>query len=95
MNSFFLKSKSCCFAVFEFSLILCIRIQFSFVLPDFSLKYLRKAVVNEDTQGNVNQLQAEVKKLKEQLAQLTSVPSMRDISVAQGTSWGGGRTSCS
>ncbi|XP_038030004.2 kinesin-like protein KIF15 [Anas platyrhynchos] len=43
-----------------------------------------KAVVNEDTQGNVNQLQAEVKKLKEQLAQLTSVPSMRDISVAQG-----------
>uniref|UniRef100_A0A8B9SMT4 Kinesin family member 15 n=1 Tax=Anas platyrhynchos TaxID=8839 RepID=A0A8B9SMT4_ANAPL len=46
-----------------------------------------KAVVNEDTQGNVNQLQAEVKKLKEQLAQLTSVPSMRDISVAQGMSW--------
>ncbi|NWZ21347.1 KIF15 protein, partial [Asarcornis scutulata] len=43
-----------------------------------------KAVVNEDTQGNVNQLQAEVKKLKEQLAQLTSVPSIRDISVAQG-----------
>ncbi|KAI6074717.1 Kinesin-like protein KIF15 isoform X1 [Aix galericulata] len=43
-----------------------------------------KAVVNEDTQGNVNQLQAEVKKLKEQLAQLTSVPSMRGISVAQG-----------
>uniref|UniRef100_A0A8C0B128 Kinesin family member 15 n=1 Tax=Buteo japonicus TaxID=224669 RepID=A0A8C0B128_9AVES len=35
-----------------------------------------KAVVNEDTQGNVSQLQAEVKKLKEQLAQLTSVPSM-------------------
>uniref|UniRef100_A0A8B9GPX6 Kinesin family member 15 n=1 Tax=Amazona collaria TaxID=241587 RepID=A0A8B9GPX6_9PSIT len=43
-----------------------------------------KAVVNEDTQGNVRQLQAEVKKLKEQLAQLTSVPSMRDISVSQG-----------
>uniref|UniRef100_A0A8C0HJL0 Kinesin family member 15 n=1 Tax=Buteo japonicus TaxID=224669 RepID=A0A8C0HJL0_9AVES len=39
-----------------------------------------KAVVNEDTQGNVSQLQAEVKKLKEQLAQLTSVPSMRDMS---------------
>uniref|UniRef100_A0A8C3LY38 Kinesin family member 15 n=1 Tax=Chrysolophus pictus TaxID=9089 RepID=A0A8C3LY38_CHRPC len=39
-----------------------------------------KAVVNEDTQGNVSQLQAEVKKLKEQLAQLTSVPSMHDIS---------------
>ncbi|XP_020927405.1 kinesin-like protein KIF15 isoform X1 [Sus scrofa] len=31
-----------------------------------------KAVVNEDTQGNVTQLQAEVKRLKEQLAQLTS-----------------------
>ncbi|NXL86611.1 KIF15 protein, partial [Alectura lathami] len=42
-----------------------------------------KAVVNEDTQGNVSQLQAEVKKLKEQLAQLTSVPSVRDISVPQ------------
>uniref|UniRef100_A0A3Q2FLP7 Kinesin family member 15 n=1 Tax=Cyprinodon variegatus TaxID=28743 RepID=A0A3Q2FLP7_CYPVA len=28
-----------------------------------------KAVINEDTQGNVKQLQAEVKKLKEQLAQ--------------------------
>ncbi|XP_074127793.1 kinesin-like protein KIF15 [Sminthopsis crassicaudata] len=33
-----------------------------------------KAVVNEDTQGNVSQLQAEVKKLKEQLAQLTTAP---------------------
>ncbi|NXU42956.1 KIF15 protein, partial [Drymodes brunneopygia] len=42
-----------------------------------------KAVVNEDTQGNVNQLQAEVKKLKEQLAQLTSVPSVCSISVSQ------------
>ncbi|NWH64941.1 KIF15 protein, partial [Geococcyx californianus] len=42
-----------------------------------------KAVVNEDTQGNVSQLQAEVKKLKEQLAQLTSVPSVHDISVSQ------------
>ncbi|NXY03993.1 KIF15 protein, partial [Pteruthius melanotis] len=42
-----------------------------------------KAVVNEDTQGNVSQLQAEVKKLKEQLAQLTSVPSVRSISVSQ------------
>ncbi|XP_076985700.1 kinesin-like protein KIF15 [Tamandua tetradactyla] len=31
-----------------------------------------KAVVNEDTQGNVSQLQAEIKRLKEQLAQLTS-----------------------
>ncbi|NWS70265.1 KIF15 protein, partial [Crotophaga sulcirostris] len=43
-----------------------------------------KAVVNEDTQGNVSQLQAEVKKLKEQLAQLTSVPSVHGISVSQG-----------
>ncbi|XP_067147461.1 kinesin-like protein KIF15 isoform X2 [Apteryx mantelli] len=43
-----------------------------------------KAVVNEDTQGNVSQLQAEVKKLKEQLAQLTSMTSMHDISVSQG-----------
>ncbi|RMC05325.1 hypothetical protein DUI87_18514 [Hirundo rustica rustica] len=42
-----------------------------------------KAVVNEDTQGNVSQLQAEVKKLKEQLAQLTSVPSVSSISVSQ------------
>lgn len=46
-----------------------------------------KAVVNEDTQGNVNQLQAEIKKLKEQLAQLTSVPSVRDVSVSGGKSW--------
>lgn len=46
-----------------------------------------KAVVNEDTQGNVNQLQAEIKKLKEQLAQLASVPSVRDVSVSQGKSW--------
>ncbi|NXD76985.1 KIF15 protein, partial [Halcyon senegalensis] len=43
-----------------------------------------KAVVNEDTQGNVSQLQAEVKKLKEQLAQLTSLPSTPEISVSQG-----------
>ncbi|NWW43124.1 KIF15 protein, partial [Pedionomus torquatus] len=43
-----------------------------------------KAVVNEDTQGNVSQLQAEVKKLKEQLAQLTSVPSVHGISASQG-----------
>ncbi|KAL2307676.1 hypothetical protein Nmel_000650, partial [Mimus melanotis] len=42
-----------------------------------------KAVVNEDTQGNVSQLQAEVKKLKEQLAQLTSVSSVCSISVSQ------------
>lgn len=45
-------------------------------------------MVNEDTQGNVSQLQAEVKKLKDQLAQLTSVPSMRHVSVSQGKSWG-------
>lgn len=41
-----------------------------------------KAVINEDTQGNVKQLQAEVRKLKEQLAQvLTSqaVDCGRDI----------------
>ncbi|XP_042522024.1 kinesin-like protein KIF15 [Dipodomys spectabilis] len=31
-----------------------------------------KAVVNEDTQGNVSQLQAEVKRLREHLAQFTS-----------------------
>ncbi|MEQ2207055.1 hypothetical protein XENOCAPTIV_006540 [Xenoophorus captivus] len=40
---------------------------------DSKLTFLLKAVINEDTQGNVKQLQAEVKKLKEQLAQaLTS-----------------------
>uniref|UniRef100_G1NGN4 Kinesin family member 15 n=1 Tax=Meleagris gallopavo TaxID=9103 RepID=G1NGN4_MELGA len=49
-----------------------------------TLNFAQRAVVNEDTQGNVSQLQAEVKKLKEQLAQLTSVPSMHDISVSQG-----------
>uniref|UniRef100_A0A8C9ZCC8 Kinesin family member 15 n=1 Tax=Sander lucioperca TaxID=283035 RepID=A0A8C9ZCC8_SANLU len=41
-----------------------------------------KAIINEDTQGNVRQLQAEVKKLKEQLAQaLTSqaVDYARDV----------------
>uniref|UniRef100_A0A803XSP3 Kinesin family member 15 n=1 Tax=Meleagris gallopavo TaxID=9103 RepID=A0A803XSP3_MELGA len=48
-----------------------------------TLNFAQRAVVNEDTQGNVSQLQAEVKKLKEQLAQLTSVPSMHDISVSQ------------
>uniref|UniRef100_A0AAX7VFZ2 Kinesin motor domain-containing protein n=1 Tax=Astatotilapia calliptera TaxID=8154 RepID=A0AAX7VFZ2_ASTCA len=40
-----------------------------------------KAVINEDTQGNVKQLQAEVKKLKEQLAQaLTSQGTHHDVS---------------
>ncbi|XP_062253695.1 kinesin-like protein KIF15 [Platichthys flesus] len=33
-----------------------------------------KAIINEDTQGNVRQLQAEVKKLKEQLAQALNSP---------------------
>uniref|UniRef100_A0A668AXC4 Kinesin family member 15 n=1 Tax=Myripristis murdjan TaxID=586833 RepID=A0A668AXC4_9TELE len=38
-----------------------------------------KAMINEDTQGNVRQLQAEVKKLKEQLAQaLSSQGQMMD-----------------
>ncbi|XP_057715378.1 kinesin-like protein KIF15 isoform X1 [Corythoichthys intestinalis] len=37
-----------------------------------------KAVVNEDTQGNVRQLQAEVKKLKEQLAQALSSHQVDD-----------------
>lgn len=38
-----------------------------------------QAIINEDTQGNVRQLQAEVKKLKEQLAQaLTSQEFGRD-----------------
>lgn len=36
----------------------------SHVIVSFSFQ----AVINEDTQGNVRQLQAEVKKLKEQLA---------------------------
>uniref|UniRef100_A0A3P8U281 Kinesin family member 15 n=1 Tax=Amphiprion percula TaxID=161767 RepID=A0A3P8U281_AMPPE len=35
-----------------------------------------KAVINEDTQGNVRQLQAEVKKLKEQLAQVLAAQGM-------------------
>ncbi|XP_072314435.1 kinesin-like protein KIF15 [Eucyclogobius newberryi] len=39
-----------------------------------------KAVINEDTQGNVRQLQAEVKKLKEQLVMaLASIDSQRDV----------------
>uniref|UniRef100_A0A674K5P6 Kinesin motor domain-containing protein n=1 Tax=Terrapene triunguis TaxID=2587831 RepID=A0A674K5P6_9SAUR len=43
-----------------------------------------KAVINEDTQGNVSQLQAEVKKLKEQLAQLTLGQSTQDTSISRG-----------
>ncbi|XP_042356608.1 kinesin-like protein KIF15-A [Plectropomus leopardus] len=41
-----------------------------------------KAIINEDTQGNVRQLQAEVKKLKEQLAQALASRSVdygRDV----------------
>ncbi|CAK6956990.1 kinesin-like protein KIF15-B [Scomber scombrus] len=41
-----------------------------------------KAIINEDTQGNVRQLQAEVKKLKEQLAQALASQTMdcgRDV----------------
>lgn len=34
-----------------------------------------QAIINEDTQGNVRQLQAEVKKLKEQLAQALASPT--------------------
>ncbi|KAJ6661982.1 hypothetical protein lerEdw1_012829 [Lerista edwardsae] len=44
-----------------------------------------KAVINEDTQGNVRQLQSEVKKLKEQLALLTSGKSVHDISLPSAT----------
>uniref|UniRef100_A0A672ZNQ4 Kinesin family member 15 n=1 Tax=Sphaeramia orbicularis TaxID=375764 RepID=A0A672ZNQ4_9TELE len=43
-----------------------------------------KAIINEDTQGNVRQLQAEVKKLKEQLAQALAsqtLDSGRDASI--------------
>uniref|UniRef100_A0A8C3SRF7 Kinesin family member 15 n=1 Tax=Chelydra serpentina TaxID=8475 RepID=A0A8C3SRF7_CHESE len=46
-----------------------------------------KAVINEDTQGNVSQLQAEVKKLKEQLAQLTLGQSTQDISISRDTNY--------
>lgn len=41
-----------------------------------------QAIINEDTQGNVRQLQAEVKKLKEQLAQALASQTMdcgRDV----------------
>lgn len=52
------------------------------MLRDSKLTFLLWAVVNEDTQGNVSQLQAEVKRLKEQLAQLASgqVPPERFLS---------------
>lgn len=38
------------------------------------LFFFCQAIINEDTQGNVRQLQAEVKKLKEQLAQALASP---------------------
>ncbi|XP_072859627.2 kinesin-like protein KIF15 isoform X1 [Pogona vitticeps] len=44
-----------------------------------------KAVINEDTQGNVKQLQAEVKKLKEQLALLALGQSVHDTSLSTDT----------
>ncbi|XP_077160373.1 kinesin-like protein KIF15 isoform X2 [Paroedura picta] len=44
-----------------------------------------KAVVNEDTQGNVKQLQSELKKLKEQLALLTSEKYLHDASISIAT----------
>lgn len=47
-------------------------------------KFVLKAVINEDTQGNVRQLQSEVKKLKEQLAVFTSGKSVHDISLTKG-----------
>ncbi|MBN3282394.1 KI15A protein, partial [Polyodon spathula] len=47
-----------------------------------------KAVVNEDTQGNVSQLQAEVRKLKEQLSQLMAgqIPQGVTREIPQGAS---------
>ncbi|XP_062985474.1 kinesin-like protein KIF15 [Elgaria multicarinata webbii] len=44
-----------------------------------------KAVINEDTQGNVRQLQAEVKKLKDQLALLASGQPVHDASLLTAT----------
>ncbi|KAM6961222.1 kinesin-like protein KIF15 [Aplochiton taeniatus] len=43
-----------------------------------------KAMVNEDTQGNVRQLQAEVKKLKEQLSQALAAPQDQDEDLSLG-----------
>uniref|UniRef100_A0A8C8VL42 Kinesin family member 15 n=1 Tax=Pelusios castaneus TaxID=367368 RepID=A0A8C8VL42_9SAUR len=50
----------------------------------FLLRVTYDAVINEDTQGNVSQLQAEVKKLKEQLAQLTLGQPTQDIAISRG-----------
>ncbi|XP_061442512.1 kinesin-like protein KIF15 isoform X2 [Rhineura floridana] len=44
-----------------------------------------KAVINEDTQGNVRQLQSELKKLKEQLALLISGQSVHEVSPSAAT----------
>ncbi|XP_034986014.2 kinesin-like protein KIF15 [Zootoca vivipara] len=44
-----------------------------------------KAVINENTEGNVKQLQSEVKKLKEQLALLISGQSVQDASLPTAT----------
>ncbi|XP_064411036.1 kinesin-like protein KIF15 [Latimeria chalumnae] len=43
-----------------------------------------KAVINEDTQGNVRQLQAEIKKLKEQLAQFVGGQMLQDVGISRG-----------
>lgn len=51
------------------------------------LNFLFKAVINEDTQGNVKQLQSEVKKLKEQLALLNSGQSLQDASLPTGKAY--------
>ncbi|KAK0143351.1 Kinesin-like protein KIF15-A [Merluccius polli] len=47
-----------------------------------------KAMINEDTQGNVRQLQAEVKKLKEQLAQVLASPTSVMLSGRDVAPWG-------
>ncbi|XP_062839882.1 kinesin-like protein KIF15 isoform X2 [Anolis carolinensis] len=44
-----------------------------------------KAVINEDTQGNVRQLQSEVKKLKEQLALLAAGQLVHEAPLPSGT----------
>ena len=45
-------------------------------------------MINEDTQGNVRQLQAEVKKLKEQLAQVLASPTSMMLSGRDVAPWG-------
>ncbi|KAM9355767.1 kinesin-like protein KIF15 isoform 2-T2 [Pholidichthys leucotaenia] len=51
---------------------------------DSKLTFLLRAVINEDMQGNVRQLQAEVKKLKEQLAQALACQGDEGKHVASG-----------